>query len=91
MEELGVLHIYYINLHDSIEDRSCKGSCKSSEYGYFKGDLTEESYYYFRFGGYCLADCDRWHELRANSVIDLIHKTMDLFKRVKNYNWETGE
>lgn len=68
-EELGKR---YVRVHDQVAD-GCKVECGCYEFGRLRnggvwmlGKTTTE--FFFRFGGYCIGNCDRWHEAVGDSV-----------------------
>lgn len=90
-EDLLCLGREYLELHSFIDEKGCKSSCEHWEVGRTEcPDYRGESYYYFRFGGYCLGDCRRWHEVTGKTPQEVLNQTRQLFSeiRTEEENWQ---
>lgn len=61
-----------MDIHQKHAD-GCKGSCNERTVG-FHHSTYYDSYWFVRFGGYCLGDLSRSEEVRANSIEELLPK-----------------
>lgn len=61
---------YVTKVHDEHMD-GCKWSCNRREVGFFY-DKYDESYWFCRFGGYCIGNLGRWEEVKTKTLEDLL-------------------
>lgn len=77
----GILRYIKIT-HDKHAD-GCKGSCSEAEIGYFASTYYD-SFWFCRFGGYCLGDLSRNEEVQANSIEMLAMKVQEKIENAIN-------
>lgn len=68
--EINNIINYLIEVHNKHAD-GCKGSCNEREIG-FHNSTYYESYWYCRFGGYCLGDLSRNEEVKSSTLEALL-------------------
>ena len=86
LEELGQ---QYLQLHESIKDKGCKGDCSSYWFEFYTHKMLDTTYYEFGFGGYCLGDCARRHIVRGKTIEIVVEKTQKMFEEVRRYESTT--
>ena len=84
MDKLKQAHSRYYEIHNLVRD-GCKSSCGIMEVSkvYYYG---EKEYYTLRFGGYCLSDCNRWHEIDGPTIDNVIEQFNRILDEVLSEN-----
>jgi hypothetical protein len=68
--------------HEKYKD-GCKSSCRTYEVGFYQArNGYAESYWFVRFGGYCLGTCARWETIQAPTLEELSTAVADLLAKV---------
>jgi len=98
MDKLKELGNEYVKLHDFIQEKGCKGSCRSWSCGVktnleYTFDPDQKLLYFFAFGGYCIGDCHRWHEVEAGTEEEVVLKVSKIFKdcRIEEASWQRAQ
>lgn len=71
-DQVNAIVDYLIQIHEAHAD-GCKGSCHEREVG-FHNSTYYDTYWYCRFGGYCIGNLSRSTEVRAATLEELLPK-----------------
>lgn len=64
-------------IHSRFAD-GCKSSCDEQEVGFHHSSYHDDSYWFCRFGGYCLGSLSRHENIQAPTLEELVIKVKEI-------------